>query len=203
MACLCCCKYKYFCQKQCSDLTWRFSLAYYYTAQITWFKTLHLFDTSLNGQENSVRDIRKWQAELFYIWLKIAMYYQHSQISLFIFSVQRSFKKEVKEKKEKKQKLNCWWDVEMQNLQDTAQKISHAEGMWDRRWDKRCFSSPTNWDEAELLLCLAEVSVSSAVLRFCSLLHGSSRSSWGSLHSWKSVIIFCPTKSQLGRPQGS
>lgn len=129
MACLCCCKYEYFCQKQCSDLTWRFSLAYYYTAQITWFKTLHLFDTSLNGQENSVRDIRKWQAELFYIWLKIAMYYQHSQICLFIFSVQRSFKKEVKEKKEKKQKLNCWWDVEMQNLQDTAQKISNAEGM--------------------------------------------------------------------------
>lgn len=74
--------------------------------QITWFKTFHLFDASLNGQEISVRYRHKPQAELFYIQLKIAMYHQHSQVSLFIFNVKRYFKTEVEENK-KTQKVNC------------------------------------------------------------------------------------------------
>lgn len=55
-------------------------------------------------------------------------------------------------------------------------------------WENRAFSSATFSDKAELLLCEAKVSVSSAVLRFCSPLHGCFRSSWVSLHSRKSGI---------------
>lgn len=59
----------------------------------------------------------KPQAELFYIWLKIAVYNQCSKFILFIFSVQRSFKKEVKRKKKPHKKetnnktellVRCW-----------------------------------------------------------------------------------------------
>lgn len=85
-----------------------------------WLKTFHLFDASLKGQENSVREWHEPQAEQFFLWLKIAMYHQCSQISLLIFSVQRYFLKRVEEKKKKKKsKLKSWWDAEMQHLQDT------------------------------------------------------------------------------------
>lgn len=55
-------------------------------------------------------------------------------------------------------------------------------------WEKRAFSSATFSDRAELPLCEVKVSVSSAVLRFCSPLHRGFRSSWGSLHSRKSGV---------------